>query len=277
MHEGLTAFIATLDRAASGLATGASAFFILDQQAIPDVQTQLFATGEVVEPIPLYQGTEFEHLAEIGPLWFAATPGSALWQRGKTLCEEHAAGISVHAQDGQAAQEHARRLLQVNDGSGGQSLIAYYTPDMWAALAMTQTASLFGPWDTVYSPAPRHISNKPSHWLPWQSMPSEQPGLLSGRYSLAPSTQATHRTLRWLYWIDGYYQAFNSPTPGQLPGVLDNLELLVDYGLTEGRWLVRLADLAGRGAIADRETAMAILRSQEEPFIRVDQLQALAL
>ena len=281
MHAGLSEFIAVLDRATTGVAVEAghpeqSLFFILDQQAVQDIQAQIFAADETVEPIQLYQGPDFEHLAESGPLWFSAPPGGALQHLGETLCQEQAAGIAVIAADGQAALAHARGLLQVNDGSGGQSLITYYRPDVWPALALTASEGLFGPWHGVHSPAPRHIGAKPGQWLEWHADGAASSSSISARYSLTPSTQPTCRTLRWLYWVDGYYQAFNSPAPAQLPALLDNLELLVEHGINEGRWLVKLADLSSRGPLSEREAVMAVLRGKTEPFIKVEQLQALA-
>lgn len=281
MHAGLNEFIAALGRATTGAAietghTEQSLFFILDQQAVPDIQAQLFATGETVEPVQLYRGSDFEHLAESGPIWFSAPPGSALQHLGESLCQDQAAGIAVIAADDQAALAHARGLRQVNDGSGGQSLITYYRPGMWPALAITASEGLFGPWHAVYSPTPRHIGAKPSRWLEWHADDAASSSTLSARYSLAPSTQPTYRTLRWLYWVDGYYQAFNSPASAQLPALLDNLELLVEHGINEGRWLVKLADLSSRGPLSEREAVMAVLRGKTEPFIKVEQLQALA-
>lgn len=281
MLEGLSEFIATLGRETieGAIKTGhaeQSLFFILDQQAVPDIQEQLFATGDAVESVQLYQGSDFEHLAESGPLWFSAPPGSALQHLGETLCQEQAAGIAVIAADDQAALAHARGLLQVNDGSGGQSLITYYRPDIWPALAMTASEGLFAPWHAVYSPTPRHIGAKPGRWLEWHADGAASSSIVSARYSLTPSAQPTYRTLRWLYWVDGYYQAFNSPEPAQLPALFDNLELLVEHGINEGRWLVKLADLSSRGPLSGREAVMVILRGKTEPFIKVEQLQALA-
>ena len=139
---------------------------------------------------------------------------------------------------------------------------------------MTSTERLFGPWHSVYSPAPRHLGTKPG-WLHWQVDNVGSASFSDSRYSLAPSAQPTYRTLRWLYWLDSHYLEFNSPTPEQLPMLLANLELLVEHSVNEGRWLLRLADLISYGSLGEQDAAMAILRSNTEPFLKVEQLQAL--
>jgi len=279
MHEGLSEFITALRSNVTDIAVEAgsdkrSLFFILDQQLVPDVLIRVYSTGEAVEPVQLFRGSDFEQLADTGPICFSSPLGSALQHLGETLCQEQAAGIAVITSDASAALMHARALLKVNDGSGGQSLITYYRADMWPAMAMTSTEGLFGPWHSVYSPAPRHLGMKRG-WLHWQA---DNVGLASvpgARYSLAPSAQPTYRTLRWLYWLDSHYLAFKSPTPDQLPMLLSNLELLVEHGINEGRWLLRLAGLISSGSLAEQDAAMAILHSDTEPFLKVEHLQAL--
>ena len=48
----------------------------------------------------------------------------------------------------------------------------------------------------------------------------------------------------------------------------------MDHGISEGRWLVRLADLVSRTRLEEQKPVMAILRGKADPFIKVDQILA---
>lgn len=275
MHEGLNDFIAKLEQSIPALPANQPTWhFVIDQQTVPDAQAKVFAVDEPTEQILLFQRTDFHHLADQGPLWFSAEAGSALQQLGESLCQQHSAGIALCAEDRDAAIAHACWLLTVNDGSGGQSLINYYRPDIWAAMALTSSEQLFAPWSAVYSPAPHALGARPQHWIGWHAPLDYSPNTVQKHYSLAASTQLTQRTLRWVYWIDRHYTKFNAPHGQQLPAIVDNLELLVDHGISEGRWLVRLADLVSRTRLEEQEPVMAILRGKADPFIKVDQILA---
>ncbi|WXL24751.1 DUF4123 domain-containing protein [Ectopseudomonas mendocina] len=281
MHEGLNEFLQALERADTQIVSGQSVkgerhtLFIIDQQAVPDIQVQIYKSGEDGAPTQLYRGSQFEHLADIGPLCFRAKAGSALQHLGEKLCQEHKGGIGLITTDYQAAVKHARDLLVVNDGSGGQSLITYYKRDMWAALALTANDGLYGSWQSVFSPAPMHIGNKTGCWLNW--MPNSEEGPRSNRYNMPANTNAFHRNIRWVYWVDEHFELFNKPETAQLPALIDNLELLVDHGIYEGRWIVRLAGLASRFDLSRQPAVMTILRSDARPFNKVDELEALTL
>lgn len=284
MHEGLKDFLARprgqLNEVLGSLG-GDLLYFIIDQKRQPDALVRLYSCGEALTPVLLLDATEYTHLSASGPLWFGASPGSALSLLGAQLCLERQAGIMLRADDDAQALAHARWLMKVNDGSGGQSLATYYLPSFWAALAMTvgEAAApyLMGPWRSVYSPAPSYLESSNEQWLSW---PRERPDALPtperGYFSLPKALMPTYRTLRWVYWLDEVQPAFDRITAAQLSPLLDNLELLVGQGIYEGRHLLQLSELITSTGLAEKANIMAILQSREEAFMKVEHLKALS-
>lgn len=284
MHEGLKDFLVrprgTLHEVLGGTG-GGLLYFIIDQSRQPNALARLYGLGEELTPALLLDDTEYTALAASGPLWFGAPQGSALAQLGGQLCQERQAGIMLRADDSAQALAHARWMMKVNDGSGGQSLATYYLPSFWAALAMTVSeearSHLMGPWRSVYSPAPSYLVPTSEQWSSWQREPLEAvpPPQEQGYFSLPERVMPTYHTLRWVYWLDEVKPAFGSPTAAQLPRLLDNLELLVQQGIYEGRHLLQLSELITGAALAEQANIMAILQSREEAFIKVEHLKAL--
>ena len=251
--------------------------FIIDTKRQPDALTRLYQAGEELDLHYLYAQTAFSALAPDGPVWFSAPRDSGLARLGMQFCLERQAGIVLSSSDEQAALAHARWLLRVGDLAGGESLIAFYLPAIWAALALTadKHGMLLGPWLRVFSPAPSRFEASGA-WLEW-SVPDATAGSWSHqtRYALSKTTPAFMRTLRWVYWIGEERVAFGEPAPERLPELISNLEALVEHRIYEGRHLLKLVGLIEASPIAERPEAMSILRSPEEAFIKVERLQAL--
>jgi hypothetical protein len=251
--------------------------FIIDTKRQPDALVRLYQAGEEFDLHFLYAQTDFSELASDGPVWFSAPRDSGLARLGMQFCLERQAGIVLSSSDEQAALAHARWLLRVGDLAGGESLIAFYLPAIWAALALTtdEHGALLGPWRRVFSPAPSRFEASGA-WLEW-SAPEAAAGAWShqARYALSKTTPAFMRTLRWVYWIGEERAAFGDPTPERLPELIANLEALVEHRIYEGSHLLKLVDLIGASPITERPEVMSILRSPEEAFIKVERLQAL--
>lgn len=281
MPEGLSVFQAYPRHAVNELLLehDGALMFIIDTQRQPDAMARLYQVGEDLSLHYLYAETELAALAQEGPIWFSAPRASGLARLGMQLCQERQAGIVLSAADEQAALAHARWLLRVHDHSGGECLIAFHLPAIWAALALTAAdrAMLLGPWDSVFSPAPCELE-PPELWLAW-SVSGRANDLGSGqaRFALAEATPAYIRTLRWAYWIDEEHKAFGSPSLKRLPELIVNLETLVEHRIYEGRHLLKLADLLESSPISERQEVMSILRGAEEAFIKVERLQALSV
>ncbi|MGX5217719.1 DUF4123 domain-containing protein [Pseudomonas segetis] len=285
MHEGLTQFIDSAKDPSQKSPVGSDAnvlYFIIDQGRQPDALERLYGVGQSWSPEYLLGNTEYSHLAASGPLWFSAEKGTELTALGMHLCKEKHAGIIISADDGQRAFAHAQWLIKVNDGSGGQSLASYYLPSFWAALAGavsdTQSAELMGPWRSVYSSVPGYLDSQSDHWLSWhrETPESAQLPIENQLFNLPQKVMPNFRTLRWVYWIDEMYPAFGAPTEQQLPQIIDNLELLVQQGIYQGRHLVQLPELVSGQAVSGQANIMAILQSRNEAFVKVEHLKALS-
>lgn len=273
MPAGLKAFLACLERAGDGPGEAAQ-LFIFDQNLNPELPALLHASslGLSYTELPLFAGTGNLHMASHGPLWCQFPPHSSLSRGALYRASKNTSGIALEAGNPSAAQLHARDLLYLHEGAG-LSLSAYYRPAKWAALALTAQPGLFGPWRRVYSPAPKHIGNPRGGWLRWDAPAVGDP--LKPPYRQPPETAATHRTLRWLYWLDQHFEAFGQPTPAQLPALLSNLEFLTEHDIIEADWLLNLAKLCLGRPLAKRADVLGILEEPNAAFNHYLQLQAL--
>jgi len=253
--------------------------FIIDRTRQPEAMSRLYRVGEPMNSQGLFIGTDFAEIAADGPLWLTAPWGSRLAAEAAALCAENFAGIALTTDDSIKALAHARWLLRANDGSGGQSLLSYHKPSLWAALAYSagETAhQLFGPWQHVYAPAPTHFGARNGNWVSWRPV-SELKWLGDvSAFNLPEDAPKIQERLGWVYWVDEQYAAFGEPTDEELPNIATNLDVLVAHNIYEGRHLLKLADIANGPLLETQPQAMAILQSKEESFIKVEQLKQLA-
>jgi hypothetical protein len=257
---------------------GETLCFIIDQQIHRDALPQLYGVGEPIVVEPLYFGTEFAAIDK-GPLWLQARWGGELAACAAQLCEKQFAGIALRTADAAKALAHARWLLRVNDGSGGQSLLSYHKPSLWPALSLTSgatRASLLGPWQEVHSPAPRHFYDIPGSWLSWPGNPNADHLSQPSAFTLPTHIAQDQRRLDWLYWLDEYFAEYGSPDRAQLPEIVANLDLLVQSEIVEGTQLIKLATLTAGASFASQPQVMAILQTTDYAFIKVDQLLELS-
>lgn len=262
----------------NAIATGETLCFIIDQQTHGDALARLYGAGDPIEIEPLYFGTEFASI-DNGPLWLQARWGSALANCAAGLCENQSGGIAVRTANPDKALAHARWLLRANDGSGGQSLLSYHKPSLWAALSLTSgatRASPLGPWQNVYSPAPGHFCETPHSWLSWPGNPIADPLSQPSAFTLPTHLAQDERRLDWLYWLDEYFAEYGSPERPRLPGIIANLELLVQSEIVDGNHLLKLAALTAAAPFAAQPQAMAILQTTDYAFIKVDRLLEMA-
>jgi hypothetical protein len=253
--------------------------FIIDRGRQPDAMSRLYRIGEPMNAQALFSSTEFAQIANEGPLWLTAPWGSRLAAEASRLCEENHSGIALTSEDATEALAHARWLLKANDGSGGQSLLSYHKPSLWAALTYTAaetSVQLFGPWLAVYSPAPIHFGKERGTWLSW-TVNSELKWLGdSAAFNLPDNAAQIQARLGWLYWVDEQYAAFGKPDNDRINEITENLDLLVKNNIYEGDHLLKLASVVDGPLLEARPEAMAILQSREESFIKVEQLMQIA-
>ncbi|CAI8904789.1 DUF4123 domain-containing protein [Pseudomonas serboccidentalis] len=255
-------------------AASESLCFIIDQGLQPQALSRLYRVGEPVVSQGLFFGTDFAEIPE-GPLWLVAPRGSKLAEEATKLCEEHFSGIAISTPDPEKALAHARWLLRANDGSGGQSLLSFHKPSLWAALAYTADKTfdqLLGCWSAVYSPAPKNFGEQRGPWLAWiANKESTWPGD-KAPFNLPEAAAQVQARLGWLYWVDEEYTAFEEPSNDRLNDIADNLDLLLKSNIYEGDHLLKLGHAVNGPLFETQPEIMAILQSKDESFIKVDRL-----
>ncbi len=253
--------------------------FIIDRTRQPEAMSRLYRIGEPMNAQGLFIGTDFAELSADGPLWLVAPWGSQLAAEAARLCEENYSGIALVTEDATAALAHARWLLRANDGSGGQSLLSFHKPSLWAALVYTAgeaSQQLFGPWRGVFSPGPVHFGEERGGWLSWTSGPESKWRGDGPTFNLPEKAATVQKRLGWLYWIDEQYAAFGKPADDQINLMAENLDVLLKNNIYEGDHLLTLATIVNGPLLETRPEAMAILQSTEESFIKVEQLMQTA-
>lgn len=257
----------------------AQVYFIIDPGCDPNALAHLYQLGLSFEPMPLLLGTDLAALALQGAFGFAADVRSQLCKDAAALCARTRCGMVITGANSAAALAHARSLLQVNDSSGGQSLLSVGNPHLWAALALSvgpAASRLFGPITQVLTPAPTRLSVAEHSWYCWQAPTA---GSLKGAarpLDLPPGFAAAARTLHMLYWLDAHHCALGRPKADRLPVLVANLEVLMGHDISESRYLLALSKQVNGPRLTADARAMAILQSQEEDFVKVERLARLA-
>lgn len=252
--------------------------FIIDQVRQPDALARLYGLGQSFEPINLFSGTEFEALAEQGPIWVGGARTPELKALSADLCIERNAGLCLVTSDVQQALTHARWLLKANDGTGGQSILSYYRAELWAALASTAemaSSHLMGPWSAILSPAPKHVGATSKRWIAWSSASKSQMASEFPHFNLPRGCSAAQRLFAWVYWVDEHYQYFGKPQGESLQQIVTNLMFLADNRITQGRHLLKLSPLIRSSLIQARPEVMEVLVSNDSAFLKVQKLNSL--
>lgn len=261
-----------------GAEHGDALCFIIDQARQPDALARLYGLGQPLEPTNLFLGTEFEALAEQGPIWIGGGITPDLKALAADLCIERNAGICLLTSDVQQALTHARWLLKAYDGSGGQSILSYCRAELWAALASTAkmaSSQLMGPWSAVLSPAPKHVGADSKRWIMWSSASKSPVDSESPHFNLPRDCSAAQRLFAWVYWVDEHFQYFGKPQCESLQQIVTNLMFLADNRITQGRHLLKLSPLIRSSLIQARPDVMEVLVSNDPAFLKVQKLNSL--
>lgn len=252
-----------------------SLYCIIDTVRQPRALEQLYQQDGISDIDRLFRNTPFVEMSDVSPLWLPLKPGSPVAAKAVELCLNNRSGLLLSCSAmPEAAFSHAQRLLRMNCRQQGEALARYYDPAFWAALALTTSAHrLYGPWDSVFTP-PAHPSDRA--WRIWAqpaqtdeySAAHDQPLLLDD------STLTAAEGTRWWYWVRAR-EAESAQTlrDEQLPTVFDNLGLLIEQGIDEGRHLERLLPLLSQCAWRERPEIMSVLSSNLPPFEKVQRLE----
>ncbi|WP_277373076.1 DUF4123 domain-containing protein [Pseudomonas sp. AA-38] len=256
-------------------AAGEACYCVIDQVRHPNVLASLYQLPNPVEVSRLFQGTPFGEMHEVSPLWVRVETGSAVATDLAELCRINRSGIILTSSaDPVEVLAHARRLLRMHSETYGDSLARYYDPAFWCALALTVPAhELYGPWARVFTP-PANPGDP--NWRIWGAGEVTGARVGDGAYpiKLEDKTLAAADDLRWWYWL----RAHEAETAGRMPNerlplVLDNLRLLVEHGIDEGRHWERLLPHLGRQSLREHSEYMQVLCSQMPAFEKVQRLE----
>lgn len=254
-------------------------YFVIDTVLQPTAAAQLYGVGEPIESRLLFLGTAFDSLAEYSPLWVKVAAGSEVARLAGALCFSEQAGIVLEASTTEeAAFQHAQRLLLMRSATAGESLARFYDPLFWSALALTasgaQRAALFGPWRQVLTPAEPSDEER---WLAWPNTDASAP-TQAFAYPLPVSAEALdqHEDLRWYYWLCGHREVAPQPLSGErLPLLIDNLRLLANHDIQDGRHLLRLLPRLDRVPLGQQPNLMAVLNSDVPSYQKVQHLEGM--
>lgn len=250
-------------------------YCVLDQVRHPNALASLYQLPTAVDIVRLFQGTPFAELYEVSPLWVRVDAESAAAAELAELCRSNRSGILLTSRaDPESAVGHARRLLRMHSEAHGDALARFYDPAFWCALALTVSANtLHGPWERVYTPP---ATPSDPTWRIWSRVDEVEESSSEGGYPLRleDSTLAAADDMRWWYWVRGR----EAETVGQLPNerlplVFDNLRLLVEHGIEEGRQLERLLPHLTQQPLRDHAERMQVLRSELPAFEKVQRLE----
>ncbi|WP_339451363.1 DUF4123 domain-containing protein [Pseudomonas sp. EA_5y_Pfl2_R50] len=259
----------------SGTSGNRTLYGIIDSVRQPRALEKLYQQSGLNGVEKLFQDTPFAEMNDVSPIWLQLTPGSPSAAQAIELCRDNRAGILLNSREKpETALLHARRLLRMNDPSHGDSLARYYDPAFWSALALTLPARpLFGPWDSVYTP-PAHSDDQ--HWRVWEQTEKVDASNGEQKYPLhlTSDTLIAFDEIRWWYWIRlRNAESAVGLSDSQLSGVADNLQLLVDHGIEEGRHLERLLPNLNQGPLQARTDVMNVLSSDMPAFEKVQRLE----
>ena len=244
--------------------------FLIDRVRQPDALAKLYGLSHSPEIELIFQQTEFSSLRDHSPIWVTTYAQSEAARLAASLCSDRRSGIALTSAEPAAALRQARRLCKATDPEGGFSLVRYYDPAFWSAWAMTwPTADLYGPWSRVYTPSGELEQNT---WRVWQST-KEPTGAKPQAPSVSRETLLAFRVIRWWYWINSQPQG-SAFSDKELPLVIENLQLLTEHGIEEGRHLQRLLPVLGSTAWVERSEVMALLRSDLPAHKKVTTLEA---
>lgn len=252
-----------------------SLYCIIDSVRQPRALEQLYQQSDLNGVEKLFQDTPFAEMNDVSPLWLQLKPGSTAATKAIELCRENRSGMLLTSSDTpENSLLHARRLLRMNSQSYGDSLARFYDPAFWSALAMTAPAqALYGPWESVHTP-PAHVDDQ--NWRTWERPHDANGAKDEFRYPLQlhDDTLAAFDEIRWWYWIRSREaESANGLPDSELPVVSENLQLLVDHGIDEGRHLERLLPQLRQNLLQERTDAMNVLSSEMPAFEKVQRLE----
>jgi len=272
MSDAISRLVNLPTQDASWLAQGESTIFIVDQFHAKDAWTvtQLQLQGNSFDYDLLWFGTAWKDHALTGPTWFVL-PRSGVAGMAQ-VCQQRPKGIALHCRDVGAALAHARKLMSMP--LGRSSMLSFYNPAHWAALAMDagdNLSCLLGPWEAVYTPAPS-LQPGANRWHEWRVDTPVAADSCTWPLVYPDSVFTTFKDVRWVYWLRENPSHFGQVPDSELPRLARNLDFLVQHRIGVDDDLLQIPHLIIHGELSNRTDLLPILASSERPHRKVAQL-----
>lgn len=152
---------------------------VMNQQALP----KLFARDEPLEIEPLYLGTAWSDVQELGPILVKAGSSSSLFAEMMVDSEWRASSTKIRSEEDIAALAlHLRNFIAPLDINGGKSLLRFADPlvtQFWlASYSPASLSQLFGPiidWQVPAQPHSWHLSEYSEQSNVYTRLDAQQP------------------------------------------------------------------------------------------------------
>ncbi|MWV14739.1 DUF4123 domain-containing protein [Pseudomonas sp. L-22-4S-12] len=231
---------------------------LIDGVLRQDATKWIYQSGEPLEVIPLYLGTRWEELQELGPILVALDAWSPLLgaiQHDNAL-QSQASLISTQAPSTTVA-EHLSQFISITDDLGSQSLLRFADPLVtwhWLASYPEQAyKSLLGPisqWNVAVRP-PNWAPSTPWEWRAFRPQP-DSPTLAHPLSHMTQSqVEALDQAHRWRF-KERLYDWLDHDFPNTLRPLAED---------ARGRWLEqRIQDAETWGLVSERSIAIWLER-----------------
>ncbi|PAU89846.1 hypothetical protein CK507_02960 [Pseudomonas sp. WN033] len=104
-------------------------YLLLDGVRYKQALTRLYGRDDQLEIEPLYCGTPWQEVADIGPILIKPGPRSSLFAESESSQEwQHSSALLVSASAMADVANHLRQLNKVSDVTGSESLLRYADP-----------------------------------------------------------------------------------------------------------------------------------------------------
>lgn len=145
-------------------------FLLIDGVLRPGAIASLYQLGEPIEIEPLYLGTRWTELNDLGPILVKPQASSSVlrdWQRSQLA---HADSCLLYSQASlNNVAEHLRNFVAPTDVNGGKGLLRFADPIVmhyWlSSYGQEHLNHLLGPIETIWTKEPAHT------WLPQVAAP----------------------------------------------------------------------------------------------------------
>lgn len=148
-------------------------FLLIDGVLRPDAIARLYQRGEPLDIVPLYSGTRWSKLHDLGPILVSLQgPSSVLDETRENAARQADACLLSSSALINVVAQHLRRLIAPADALGGKGLLRFADPVVaryWlGSYRDTHLDAILGPIDAWHVPETLHTW-EPAHSSGWRS------------------------------------------------------------------------------------------------------------